>query len=127
MVNIALSGNYGFLNHLTAIPALAAIDDDCWRGCLRCCSRTRDATPSADGWFAERTAEKTAEITAEAGGVAGSAAGGGVRRFIRRVIDVSLFASIAYLSWPVLANLLQLGGRHQAIKDARRDDYTIAT
>ena len=120
MVNIALSGNYGFLNHLTAIPALAAIDDDCWRGCLRCCSRTpRDARPPADGWFAEKTAEKTAEITAEAGG--------GGRRFIRWVIDVSLFASIAYLSWPVLANLLQLGGRHQAIKDARRDDYTIGT
>ena len=123
MVNIALSGNYGFLNHLTAIPALAAIDDDCWRGCLRCCSRTpRDARSSDDGWFAEKTAEKTAEITAEAGGKAG----GGVRRFVRRLIDVSLFASIAYLSWPVLANLLQLGGRHQAIEDTRRDDCTIA-
>ncbi|CAK9055527.1 unnamed protein product [Durusdinium trenchii] len=30
MLNIAISGNLSFLNHLTIIPALACLDDACW-------------------------------------------------------------------------------------------------
>ena len=35
MVNIILSGNFAFLNHLTIIPAIAAIDDDCFPNWLQ--------------------------------------------------------------------------------------------
>ena len=35
MINIAISGNLGFLNHLTVVPALAALDDSCWPRVLR--------------------------------------------------------------------------------------------
>ena len=30
MVNIMLSGNFSFLNHITIVPALACLDDACW-------------------------------------------------------------------------------------------------
>eukprot|EP00540_Astrosyne_radiata_P001686 CAMPEP_0116854178 /NCGR_PEP_ID=MMETSP0418-20121206/18422_1 /TAXON_ID=1158023 /ORGANISM="Astrosyne radiata, Strain 13vi08-1A" /LENGTH=292 /DNA_ID=CAMNT_0004486859 /DNA_START=165 /DNA_END=1043 /DNA_ORIENTATION=- len=30
MMNIILSGNFSFLNHLTIVPALACLDDACW-------------------------------------------------------------------------------------------------
>ena len=41
MVNIALSGNLAFLNHLTVVPALAALDDACWPRGVRAALRPR--------------------------------------------------------------------------------------
>ena len=47
MVNIMLSGNYGFLNHLTVVPALACLDDVCWPKWMRVAP---DTTPRRTHW-----------------------------------------------------------------------------
>ena len=70
MVNIAVSGNFSVLNHLTIVPALACLDDDAWP------RRVRRAPPKH-----KRTAA-------------------------RRLIDLLLLALVAYLSRPVVQNLL---------------------
>lgn len=85
MVNIALSGNLGFLNHLTVIPALACLDDSCWpRFCRPAGSRTKGSNPAP---------------------------------VARTLIDVVLVGTIAVLSLPVVANLLQLDG-HQVMNSS---------
>ena len=75
----AISGNLSFLNHLTVLPALACLDDACWRWLpgSRCVPRERRATA------------------------------------LRALVDMALLAIVAYLSWPVAKNLLQLDGRQQ--------------
>ncbi|KAL3898966.1 MAG: hypothetical protein SGPRY_012731, partial [Prymnesium sp.] len=44
MLNIALSGNLSFLNHLTIIPALACLDDSCWPKLIRAAEPTSDGS-----------------------------------------------------------------------------------
>ena len=85
MMNIMLSGNYGFLNHLTVVPALACLDDACWPKWMRVAP---DTTPRRTHW---------------AWGAP------------RALANLVLLGAVAWLSWPVVANLLQLGGRHQAM------------
>ena len=89
MINILLSGNFAFLNHLTIIPALACLDDECWPLFLQrilarnYCHRGNKESPSK--WKRPRL-----------------------------LIDVLFFLLIAKLSWPVVDNLFQLsGGRQQ--------------
>ena len=73
MLNIAASGNFSFLNHLTIIPSLACLDDACWPRVLRAappppiappfctprvggapCARAKVAERSVGGEFADR-------------------------------------------------------------------------
>ena len=93
MINIILSGNFAFLNHLTIIPSLASIEDAYWPRWLS--SRILRATtiPSK-----AREESKAVQQVAAA---------------IRRLIDTILLILVGYLSIPVIANLLQWGGSHQ--------------
>lgn len=84
MVNIALSGNLAILNHLTILPALACLDDLCWPRALR------------------------PKMTGGGQGARSYKPYGG---WVRLVVDGILLVTIAGLSWPVIANLLQLDGR----------------
>ena len=85
MLNIAMSGNFSFLNHLTIVPALACLDDDCLSVF---CPRAAKARP----------------------GPATRARLGGL---VRWTIDLALVSIIAYLSVPVVQNLLQSEGKRQ--------------
>lgn len=89
MVNIILSGNFAFLNHLTIIPALAAFDDDCFP------KRLREFVYHKRGVNNNNDGNKTG--------------------FVRALIDIALLIVIGMLSVPVISNLLQLGGKHQAM------------
>ena len=85
MVNIMLSGNYAFLNHVTIIPALACIDDSCYP------------------LYLQRLFHKNIPHTPNYG----------MKRLIQHTIDIILLLTISYLSLPVISNLLQLEGKHQ--------------
>ncbi|CAJ1360184.1 unnamed protein product [Effrenium voratum] len=86
MLNIAVSGNLSFLNHLTIIPAIACLDDACLRSFLKPLGlRLGLAKPRA------------------AHGIS----------FVRVLVDVALVLTIAYLSLPVAKNLLQMEGRQK--------------
>ena len=89
MVNIILSGNFAFLNYLTIIPALAAFDDDCFP------KRLREFVYHKRGVNNNNDENKTG--------------------FGRALIDIALLIVIGMLSVPVISNLLQLGGKHQAM------------
>jgi len=88
MVNIMLSGNFAFLNHLTIIPALAALDDDCFPRWLKKIASQR--IRSSDSKYTKPG-------------------------LVRKFVDFSLLALIGMLSLPVVSNLLQLGGKHQVM------------
>jgi lipase maturation factor 1 len=92
MVNIMLSGNFAFLNHLTMIPALACLDDKCWPSNLR-----RLAT-GAQLVGLEGSQRKPVNTIPP-----------------RIIIDVALGLLIGYLSFPVITNLLQYGGSRQVM------------
>lgn len=86
MVNIIISGNFAFLNHLTIIPALAALDDECLPTALK-------------EWVAYK---KRTNI--DKSGI-----------MMRLFVDLALLVLIGTLSVPVVSNLLQLDGRHQVM------------
>ena len=88
MLNIILSGNFAFLNHLTIIPALACLDDACWPTWLR---------------------RSVAPIRPTIGGGHGFQG----RYILRRLVDFYLLWLIGNLSLPVVENLLQIGGKRQ--------------
>lgn len=88
MFNIAISGNLSFLNHMTIIPALACLDDACWTWPWR--SRVAPK-PGAD----EQRKAPSAILA----------------KGTRWIVDLALVGTIAYLSMPVVKNLLQLEGR----------------
>lgn len=99
MVNIMLSGNFSFLNHLTIVPALACLDDDCWPTWTK-----RWIVPSYV--YSPRQSES-------------------VPKYPKRwLIDLSFFGLIAFLSWPVIANLLQHGGSRQ-IMNGSFDNFRL--
>ena len=75
---IAISGNLSFLNHLTMIPPLCALDDRCLKW-LFSENQVRNA----------RIAEKTVK-----------------KSKFRRIVHFLLYCLIAKLSYPVAANLL---------------------
>ena len=75
---IAISGNLSFLNHLTMIPPLCALDDRCLKW-LFSENQVRNA----------RIAEKTLK-----------------KSKFRRIVHFLLYCLIAKLSYPVAANLL---------------------
>ena len=96
MLNIILSGNFAFLNHVTIIPALACLDDDCYPHMLktyvyRCC-RIGASCPT----MATETGQSK------------------IKKF-RLFIDICIVVLIGSLSVPVITNLLQLNGKHQVM------------
>ena len=90
MFNIALSGNFSFLNHLTMIPALACLDDACWPVWLR------PTEPAAAN--VPRGAPPKGQSSA-------------MVRLGRLALDAVVVGTVGYLSLPVVENLLQLGGQ----------------
>jgi hypothetical protein len=90
MVNIILSGNFAFLNHVTIIPALACLDDACWPQWIHTLVYSTDVpAPVAKRQYSWRNK--------------------------RLVIELLFLGMIAKLSRPVVENLLQLDGRGQAM------------
>ena len=88
MVNIILTGNFAFLNHITIVPALAALDDRCFPNLMRrFVCRKKQVNVSH---------RKNAPI-------------------VRSLVDLSLLALIGLLSVPVVSNLLQFDGKHQVM------------
>ena len=127
MVNILISGNLSFLNHLTIIPALACLDDDCWPTWMIPyivpCERvhTMEATTSS------KTSLRSSETTMAPGRPSRSCA-----IPPRWMIDGALFVLIAYLSRPVIHNLLapylSSGGgkqQQQQVMNASFDRYRL--
>ena len=85
MINIILSGNFAFLNHLTIVPALACLDDTCFPSFLRHSVNRR--------YYRDQKPQSSA------------------RKVPRYLLDLGLLALISTLSMPVVQNLLQIGGR----------------
>ena len=120
MINIMLSGNFSFLNHLTIIPALACLDDACWPTWLERWIVPRREWGSGSGNSSgsynrpaevddnNKTTTTTNRITIPS----------------RRLVDALFFALIAFLSWPVITNLLQLGGTRQ-IMNGSFDNFRL--
>lgn len=103
MVGIMLSGNFAFLNHLTVVPALAGLDDDFVPQFLRD-SVLRKCPPKVTPTDPIPTAPSFTRS--------------------RRWIDLGLLSVILYLSWPVVANLVQLQGSRQ-LMNASFDPFRL--
>lgn len=88
MLNIILSGNFAFLNHLTIIPALACLDDSCWPDWMHRLVFSSSTEHHRRPTFAWKWNP-------------------------RLVLDLMFLALITSLSWPVVENLLQLDGKRQ--------------
>mmetsp|Transcript_501 Transcript_501/g.1004 ORF Transcript_501/g.1004 Transcript_501/m.1004 type:complete len:607 (-) Transcript_501:110-1930(-) len=92
MINIILSGNFAFLNHVTIIPALACLDDNCYPHWIKkYVYRSRQI-----GSLDQVDLSNRSKIT-------------------RSFIDLCLITLIGMLSVPVVTNLLQIGGKHQVM------------
>lgn len=92
MINIMLSGNFAFLNHVTIIPALACLDDACFPSWLT-------------NYVYQSRKIRTDDVESR------------TRRskIARLFIDVCLLSLIGMLSIPVITNLLQVDGNRQAM------------
>jgi hypothetical protein len=98
MVNIIMSGNFAFLNHLTIIPAMACLDDACWPNLIRRVALPKTAKTISN----ERTMAPQNRYSPFF-----------IWSYLREFLNISLLVAILSLSWPVLSNLLQLHGKHQ--------------
>jgi hypothetical protein len=91
MINIIMSGNFAFLNHLTIIPALACLDDGCWPQFVHTLAtgerKRREGKPYTHKTFTWWRP--------------------------RLLMDLLLLAMIGNLSWPVVDNLFQWSGQRQ--------------
>jgi hypothetical protein len=88
MINIIMSGNFAFLNHLTIIPALSALDDSCFPDWLK--------------KFVYRRSQITNHSPTKPG-------------IVRGLVDSALLVLVGMLSIPVVTNLLQLDGKQQVM------------
>jgi Lipase maturation factor len=112
MVGILLSGNFALLNHLTIIPGLACFDDG-----------------FAPRFLLNRVAKKQKQVVSlgDGGDSASSTLTSHRRRWLRPSrtwIDAALLMLVMVLSWPVVANLLQLQGSKQ-VMNASFDPFRI--
>ena len=107
MINIILSGNFAFLNHLTIIPALACLDDACW--------------PSLVKFVATSIPLSNLPIEQKQYPWLRS------RNKLRLFIDLSYFGIVFHLSQPVIVNLLQLDGRRQAMNTSYDKFHLVNT
>ncbi|KAL3942994.1 MAG: hypothetical protein SGBAC_002901 [Bacillariaceae sp.] len=106
MVNILLSGNFASLNHLTIVPSLASLDDACWPRLLQRRLRVLEGIEKG----------RTDRPTTVGSSKELSKTQSDPSRFhwvLDQGVYVILLVVIAYLSMPVVTNLLQLGGKHQ--------------
>jgi lipase maturation factor 1 len=103
MLNIILSGNLGFLPHLTIVPALACWDDDCWPQWMR------------KGYF---LTEMNVPI-----GPKLSINDWSWRR-PRPMLNVAYAILVLYMSHPVVVNFLQLDGSRQQM-NASFDSFRL--
>jgi hypothetical protein len=103
MLNIILSGNFAFLNHVTIIPAMACLDDDCYPRSLKSHVYRRRGIGASSSY----------DLMAP-----------GRSKMLRLFIDLCLVTLIGALSMPVVANLLQIGGKHQAM-NASFDSFRL--
>uniref|UniRef100_A0A914W755 Lipase maturation factor n=1 Tax=Plectus sambesii TaxID=2011161 RepID=A0A914W755_9BILA len=83
MTGITISGNLSFLNHLTMLPTICCFDDR-----------------FLSFLFSKATKDKIALLQLQASSIKRP-----VGFYIRKVMDISLFALLAYLSIPVVQNL----------------------
>jgi hypothetical protein len=104
MVGILLSGNFAFLNHLTIIPGLACLDDGCF-----------------PRWLVANVVGTSPSPVPDDGAASTPPTG---HRPSRSLLDAALLAFISCLSWPVIANLLQLKGSRQ-VMNASFDPFRI--
>lgn len=93
MINIILSGNFAFLNHVTIIPALACLDDACFPSWLTNYVYQSRKMRTLDDEEARTRRSKIARL----------------------FIDICLLSLIGMLSIPVITNLLQIDGNRQAM------------
>jgi lipase maturation factor 1 len=107
MVNIVLSGNFSFLNHLTIIPALACLDDACWPRALR--DHVMRQTGSGTTFSSPPPPSSMAEATRSSSHSSSWSWWARIRTACRLIV----VCRIAYLSRPVIANLMQWEGRRQ--------------
>lgn len=115
MINIILSGNFAFLNHLTIIPALACLDDACWPQFL-----TRHVgldppkgTPTTRRRRQQQHRRPTVNSTTP-----------WLWTSLRWGVDLMLLVVILTLSRPVVENLLQLDGTRQQM-NASFDSFRL--
>ena len=106
MLNIMASGNYSFLNHLTVLPALACLDDDAYPPRIR--QAVMGVKPSVGADNTARVVPSTLPA-----------------RPFRKIVDCALLLLIAYLSKPVILNLLQLDGRRGQAMNASYDPLKL--
>ena len=112
------SGNLSFLNWLTLLPSIWCFDDRflvwLWGGGGSAREMVEDAVVAAaaaapgDGHGGGEQKENTDKNKNEG---RGGGSGGGLTRMLRAATSVSLFVVIAYLSKPVVINLLALEGQ----------------
>lgn len=98
MVNIILSGNLGFLPHLTIVPALACYDDACWPNWLAPYAHH----PPIPNFEEEEERRNNRHSMALLTWVKP-----------RLLVNYAYALLVLYLSQPVVINLLQLGGGRQ--------------
>ena len=116
MVGILLSGNFAFLNHLTIIPAMACWDDDfvptfLYRHVTG--RRIRAASPKDSHTTPSRIDDNVKDNPKRSN--PSSLFHFKTDRGRRELLNLLLLAWISYLSWPVVANLLQLDGARQVM------------
>lgn len=113
MVNIMLSGNFSFLNHLTVIPALACLDDACWPVWMQTWVVPNVAASS------DKTREPTPCVLIPA------LAKEPCRFPPRWMVNASLLTVIGCLSWPVVLNLLQFNSSGRQMMNASFDRFHL--
>ena len=106
MVNILLSGNFAILNHLTIVPSLACLDDDCWPRFWRI-----QSTPTPNIIMKTTTTTTKGTTTTR-------------RPWRLFLIDLPLTVWIGHLSIPVVQNLMQWGGNRQQM-NASYDPFRL--
>mmetsp|Transcript_12525 Transcript_12525/g.30245 ORF Transcript_12525/g.30245 Transcript_12525/m.30245 type:complete len:602 (+) Transcript_12525:200-2005(+) len=115
MINIILSGNFAFLNHLTIVPSLACLDDACWPKFCLPRVRTRQlehGSPSLVMASSPNTNLRPANRLWN------------MIRPRRRTLNWLIFGLIMMLSRPVVENLLQIGGKRQKM-NASFDSFRL--
>lgn len=118
MIGIALSGNFSVLNHLTIIPALACLDDQCWPHFLRKLAARNHII------------DLMSKVRTNTNGIIDDDSNNHKKSceavpVSRRVIEALLLGLIWMLSKPVVDNLLQRGGKNRQLMNASFDSFRI--
>lgn len=119
------SGNLAYINHLTIVPALACIDDCCWPRWMRMRRQAPEAAPRADATPASAdlpsqpsSSSPPAPPPLPSLPLAMQSFAHRLRQKARTLIDACVALGVVALSWPVVANMLQLGGRTQLMNSS---------